>query len=91
MNFRLIFNMVKAYLLSPIWYYRHRHFKCDAGYECDWVFPYGFVPEDGCPIHDNDVKLFSNKPHHDIDMDWRNNKYVVDLRQILHNNLETTQ
>lgn len=26
--------------------------KC--GYACDWVYPYGFVPEAGCPIHDKD-------------------------------------
>jgi len=23
-----------------------------AGYECDYVSPYGFVPEAGCPRHD---------------------------------------
>jgi len=22
------------------------------GYWCEWVYPYGFVPEGGCPIHD---------------------------------------
>jgi len=22
------------------------------GYSCEWVYPYGFVPEGGCPIHD---------------------------------------
>lgn len=24
----------------------------DCGYECEWVKPYGFVPEAGCPIHE---------------------------------------
>jgi len=23
-----------------------------CGHGCDFVHPYGFVPEDGCPIHD---------------------------------------
>lgn len=23
----------------------------NCGYECSWTDPYGFVPEDGCPIH----------------------------------------
>lgn len=22
------------------------------GHNCEWVYPYGFVPEAGCPIHD---------------------------------------
>ena len=25
----------------------------DCGNECDVVQPYGFVPEDGCKLHDN--------------------------------------
>lgn len=24
----------------------------DCGFECGYAEPYGFVPEDGCPIHD---------------------------------------
>ena len=24
----------------------------DCGCACGWVYPYGFVPEAGCPIHD---------------------------------------
>jgi hypothetical protein len=24
--------------------------KC--GFACEWVSPYGFVPEAGCPVHD---------------------------------------
>jgi hypothetical protein len=28
-------------------------FGCRAlGYCCEWVYPYGFVPEAGCPLHD---------------------------------------
>jgi plasmid maintenance system antidote protein VapI len=30
-----------------------RYFKMiDCGHGCDVVYPYGFVPEDGCPVHD---------------------------------------
>ena len=25
--------------------------RCD-GYNCEWLYPYGFVPEGGCPKHD---------------------------------------
>lgn len=25
---------------------------CSAGYACEWVYPYGWVPEMGCPVHD---------------------------------------
>jgi hypothetical protein len=31
--------------------------NCDCGrcgYACAYVEPYGFVPEDGCPVHDRD-------------------------------------
>lgn len=24
-------------------------------YECAWAFPFGFVPEADCPVHDGDV------------------------------------
>ena len=24
----------------------------DCGCACGWTYPYGFVPEDGCQIHD---------------------------------------
>ena len=52
LNVRLWLNMTKARILAPLWYWKHRHFKCAAGYGCDWVYPYGFVPEADCPIHD---------------------------------------
>lgn len=29
------------------------HNKC--GYYCEWVSPYGFVPEEGCPEHDLEI------------------------------------
>ena len=33
--------------------YRLRYvLKGDCGHECDWVQPFGWVPEDGCPVHD---------------------------------------
>ena len=25
----------------------------DCNHVCDWVYPYGFVPEADCPVHDN--------------------------------------
>ena len=31
-----------------VWYL----FNPQCGHECAYVEPYGFVPEDGCPIHD---------------------------------------
>ena len=24
----------------------------DCGHACDWCHPWGWVPEDGCPVHD---------------------------------------
>jgi len=27
-------------------------FVDDCGHGCDWVYPYGFVPECDCPVHD---------------------------------------
>ena len=33
-------------LVSPI--------KC--GNACAWTEPYGWVPEDGCPVHDDDLE-----------------------------------
>ena len=26
--------------------------ETDCGYACGWAYPYGFVPECGCPVHD---------------------------------------
>lgn len=32
---------------------RNRFTPTDCGdYACEWVYPYGFVPEACCPIHD---------------------------------------
>lgn len=45
-------NMFKARLLFPYWYFRSRFTPPTCGHGCDWVYPYGFVPEAGCPIHD---------------------------------------
>lgn len=28
------------------------HEKNKDGFACEWVSPYGFVPEAGCPYHD---------------------------------------
>ena len=31
---------------------RYKLYKQNCNYGCDWVVPYGFVPEAGCPVHD---------------------------------------
>lgn len=28
------------------------HREAKDGMHCEWVAPYGFVPEAGCPVHD---------------------------------------
>ncbi len=28
----------------------------DCGHACDWAQPYGWVPENGCPVHDVEQK-----------------------------------
>ena len=33
-----------------LYHFLNRRVNC--GYECAWVYPYGWVPEDGCPEHD---------------------------------------
>lgn len=42
--------------LAEAWWweqwFRKQNPVLGCGYECDFVHPYGFVPEDGCPIHD---------------------------------------
>ena len=47
-------NMKRARRLRHYWRFRSwllRLFpQCDR--ECDWVYPFGFVPEDSCPVHD---------------------------------------
>ena len=52
MNIVLFWNAIKAFVMAPLWYRRHKTFVCKAGYACDWVYPYGFAPEADCPIHD---------------------------------------
>jgi len=47
------FEVVKARLLA-LWY-GWRYGKCD--HECTYYYPYGFVPEDGCPVHDPEPDL----------------------------------
>ena len=57
-NPRYFWNVyIRAPILGPYWRWKQLTFYCTAGYECDWVHPYGFVPEAGCPIHDNDQKI----------------------------------
>ena len=33
-----------------LYHFLNRRVNC--GYECAWVYPYGWVPEAGCPEHD---------------------------------------
>ena len=49
---RYFWNMLKARFLWRYWIVRSLFTPCDCGYGCDWVSPYGFVPEADCPIHD---------------------------------------
>lgn len=51
-NLRYRWNMFKAKLLRPYWEWRSRNTPPDCGFGCDWVYPYGFVPEADCPVHD---------------------------------------
>jgi hypothetical protein len=47
------FNMLIARLLWRYWVWQHRRwYPLSCGYYCDWVYPYGFVPEADCPVHD---------------------------------------
>jgi len=42
-------------LLTKAWYWlrNRRELPCERfGFNCEWVYPYGFVPEGGCPDHD---------------------------------------
>ncbi len=53
MNMRYFWNMyVRATMLGWYWELRERYTPTTCGYECHWVYPYGFVPEEGCPVHD---------------------------------------
>lgn len=38
--------------------------ECRAGFACAEIDPYGFVPEDGCPIHD-DGDIFNDEDDFD--------------------------
>lgn len=44
----------RALIIKALYWWRNRHpLPCRAlGYNCEWVYPYGFVPEGGCPLHD---------------------------------------
>lgn len=42
-------------LLTKVWYWLLNRWPrvCHRlGYNCEWVYPYGWVPEGGCPVHD---------------------------------------
>lgn len=42
-----------AMLTALLYRFRNRYVS-DCDYACDWIYPYGFVPEADCPIHDKD-------------------------------------
>ena len=51
--------MTKSIRYGSLWWWIHdtRHrlkfvLTGDCGHACDWAQPYGWVPEDGCPVHD---------------------------------------
>jgi len=42
-------------LLTKAWYWllNRKPLRCRLlGYNCEWVYPYGWVPQGGCPDHD---------------------------------------
>lgn len=45
-----------ALVTKAVYSFRNRKgfpcWKIDHGYNCEWVYPYGWVPEAGCPLHD---------------------------------------
>ena len=45
---------LRALLTKALYWLRNRKpLRCRLlGYNCEWVYPYGFVPEGGCPDHD---------------------------------------
>lgn len=51
-SLRYRWNMFKARILRHYWEWRSENTPTECGYDCDWVYPYGFVPEADCPIHD---------------------------------------
>ena len=53
-HWRYYWNMLKARIIWSYWAWRkwRAQFEPWCGYECDWTYPYGWVPEDGCPVHD---------------------------------------
>ena len=47
----------KALLVKALYWLRNlKSPRCYPEYNCEWVYPYGFVPEGGCPEHDNGRK-----------------------------------
>lgn len=51
-NYRLRWNMFKARRLRRLWHWLNVHFPTRCGYACEYVYPYGWTPEAGCPVHD---------------------------------------
>ena len=52
-----LFVMLANRLMNPV----KVSMGCDCGkcgYNCAYVEPYGFVPECGCPVHDDDSTVY---------------------------------
>jgi len=43
-------NCLACRALRKVFNFLNRRVNC--GYNCEWVYPYGWVPEAGCPEHD---------------------------------------
>ena len=66
--------MTRSIRYGSLWYWIHdtRHrlkfvLSGDCGHACDWCHPFGWVPEDGCPVHDvgqekQPIKLWVSTP-----------------------------
>lgn len=54
-NYRLHWNMFKARRLRRLWHWLNAHFPARCGYACEYVYPYGWTVEAGCPVHDDDA------------------------------------
>ena len=50
--------MTRSIRYGTLWYWIHdTRYRLkfvltgDCGHACDWIHPFGWVPEDGCPVH----------------------------------------
>ena len=55
--------MTKSLRYDSLWWWIHNTryrlkfvLSGDCGHACDWCHPFGWVPEEGCPVHSHDQK-----------------------------------